>query len=421
MGLNNKNLFFITFLIVTVLFSWLAYKPDEVTIGGPFFPQMDYFIEELDEISRANNIKITYFPVSDIETYLIEGTENDIDLAIIPNPQGVVNLGERNIAIPINNVINEKDIKNKFSNHLIQITTSKKDNNNYGLWFRLIPNSLIWYDVEKYKSIGSPKFESYEDVVSFTKDFSSKEKPLWCLDIESGASTGWIATNWLEDLILHQKGPEIYDLWMNQDLLSGSDEITLSILDIGKLIFIEGAVFGGNERMIRKEFRNNYRNLVDEENPCVFSWSGHFASNYFPNDKDYSVDYDFFKFPSEKNKDAMVGIGDALIVLNSTRETKTVINALVDDNFGKKWMSKSDSTYISANKNSEISLLKNELTFKEAKLIKKAIEQDLFRYDASELMERRIGSDSLWHAMTKYIELTSKYIDEITEELDFSY
>ena len=421
MGVNNKNLFFIIFLIVTVLFSWLGYKPDEVTIGGPFFPQMDYFIEELDEISRANNIKITYFPVSDIETYLIEGTENDIDLAIIPNPQGVVNLGERNIAIPINNVINEKDIKNKFSNHLIQITTSKKDNNNYGLWFRLIPNSLIWYDVEKYKSIGSPKFESYEDMVSFTKDFSSKEKPLWCLDIESGASTGWIATNWLEDLILHQKGPEIYDLWMNQDLLSGSDEITLSILDIGKLIFIEGAVFGGNERMIRKEFRNNYRNLVDEENPCVFSWSGHFASNYFPNDKDYSVDYDFFKFPSEKNKDAMVGIGDALIVLNSTRETKTVINALVDDNFGKKWMSKSDSTYISANKNSEISLLKNELTFKEAKLIKKAIEQDLFRYDASELMERRIGSDSLWHAMTKYIELTSKYIDEITEELDFSY
>ena len=421
MGVNNKNLFFIIFLIVTVLFSWLAYKPDEVTIGGPFFPQMDYFIEELDEISRANNIKITYFPVSDIETYLIEGTENDIDLAIIPNPQGVVNLGERNIAIPINNVINEKDIKNKFSNHLIQITTSKKDNNNYGLWFRLIPNSLIWYDVEKYKSIGSPKFESYEDVVSFTKDFSSKEKPLWCLDIESGASTGWIATNWLEDLILHQKGPEIYDLWMNQDLLSGSDEITLSILDIGKLIFIEGAVFGGNERMVRKEFRNNYRNLVDEQNSCVFSWSGHFASNYFPNDKDYSVDYDFFKFPSEKNKDAMVGIGDALIVLNSTRETKTVINALVDDNFGKKWMSKSDSTYISANKNSEISLLKNELTFKEAKLIKKAIEQDLFRYDASELMERRIGSDSLWHAMTKYIELTSKYIDEITEELDFSY
>ena len=421
MGLNSKSLFFIIFLIVTISFSWIAYQPNEVIIGGPFFPQMDYFIEELDEISRENNIKIKYFPVSDIETYLIEVTDNDIDLAIIPNPQGVVNLGERNIAIPINNAMNEKDLKNKFSNHLIEITTSEKDKNNYGVWFRLIPNSLIWYDVEKYKSIGSPKFESYEDMLSFTKEFSSEGKPLWCLDIESGASTGWIATNWLEDLILHQKGPEVYDLWANQELLSGSDEITLSILDIGKLIFIEGAVFGGNERIIRKEFRNNFRNLVDKENSCVFSWSGHFSSNYFPSDKDYSVDYDFFKFPSEKYKDAMVGIGDALIVVNLTTESKMVLNSLVDDNFGKKWMSKNDSTYISANKNSEISSVKNELTIKEAKLIKKSLEKNLFRYDASEQMERRIGSDSLWYAMTKYIRLTSKYINEITEELDFSY
>lgn len=258
-------------------------------------------------------------------------------------------------------------------------------------------------------------------MISFTKDFSSKGSPLWCLDIESGASTGWIATNWLEDLILHQQGPDVYDQWANQELLSGSDEITLSMLEIGKLIFIEDAVFGGNKRMVRKEFRNNYRNLLDEKNSCVFSWSGHFATNYFPSDRDYSSDYDFFKFPSQNNKDGMVGIGDALIVVNQTRESNTVINALIDDNFGKKWMSKNDSTYIPANKNFKISSINNELTIKEAKLIKNSLEKDLFRYDASELMERRIGADSLWYAMTKYIELTSKYIDEVTEELDFSY
>ena len=421
MGLNNKSFFFIIFLFVTILFSWLAYQPDEVIIGGPFFPQMDYFIEELDNISKANNIKIKYFPVSDIETYLIEVADNNIDLALIPNPQGVVNLGERKIATPINEVINEKDLSEKFSKHLIQITTSKKDNNNYGLWFRLIPNSLIWYDVEKFEALGSPKFDSYEDMVLFTKDYSSKGNPLWCLDIESGASTGWIATNWLEDLILHQKGPVVYDQWASQQLLARSDEITLSFLEIGKLIFIEDAVFGSNKRMVRKEFRNNYKNLLDKENSCVFSWSGHFASSYFPSDKDYGTDYDFFKFPSEKYKDAMVGIGDALIVVNPTRESKIVINALIDDNFGEIWMSKNDSTYISANKNSEISSLKNKLTIKEAKLVKSSINNNLFRYDASELMERRIGSDSLWYAMKKYIELTSKYIDEITEELDFSY
>ncbi len=31
------------------------------------------------------------------------------------------------------------------------------------------------------------------------------------MDIESGASTGWIATNWLEDTLLHKYGPIVYD------------------------------------------------------------------------------------------------------------------------------------------------------------------------------------------------------------------
>ena len=80
-----------------------------------------------------------------------------------------------------------------------------------------------------------------------------------------------------------------------------------------------------------------------------------------------------------------------------------------------------DSTYISANMNSEINTLRNKQTIKETGLIKKSLETNLFRYDASEMMERRIGSDALWYAMFKYIELTSLYIDEVTEELDFSY
>ena len=84
----------------------------------------------MDEISRTENIKIKYLPVSDIETYLIEVSDNDIDLAIIPNPQGVVNLGERNIATPINKAIDQENLNNKFSDHLIEITTSKKDNTN---------------------------------------------------------------------------------------------------------------------------------------------------------------------------------------------------------------------------------------------------------------------------------------------------
>ena len=421
MGLKDNFKFVSIFLITTAVLSYIAYQPTDIKIGGPNFPQLEYFEEELDLMAEDLGIKISYEPFNDIETHLIKNPDHNLDIALIPNPQGVVNLGQRGIALPIVNYLDSSLMNEIFTQHLQEITTSKQDNQNYGAWFRLLPNSLVWYDVSKYEALGSPTFNSYEDMVKFTKENSYEDLPLWCMDIESGASTGWIATNWLEDTILHKYGPSVYDEWFKQDKLSSTSEITLSILEIGKLIFIEDAVYGGNKRMVRKEFRNNYRNLLDDSNSCTFSWSGHFASYFFPEDTTYGIDYDFFKLPSANNKNAMVGIGDVLIGLNMEANTSKVINLLVSENFGKNWMSKEDSQFIAANINSNIESLNNQMTIKETNLVKASLDNDLFRFDASELMERRIGSDSLWYALTKYIEFESFYIEEVTEELDSSY
>ena len=422
MELKNKKLFIPILIFLTSVFSYLAYSPEEISIAGPYFPQIDYLEEELDLISKDLNVKIKYVPFSDIESEIIRGTNTEeFDLAIIPNPQGVVNLGERGYLHSVSTALDDEVLTKNYSKHLQEITTSQKDKINYGVLFRLIPNSLIWYDVGKYERLGSPNFESFEDMISFTKQYSSFDNPLWCMDIESGASTGWIATNWLEDLILHEYGPDTYDDWLTQRIKSQNNEITLSILNIGKLIFEENAVYGGNQRIITKEFRNNYRNLLDEDNSCVFSWSGHFASMYFPTDKSYEYDFDFFKFPSESNKNAMVGIGDSLVILNSSNKSLEVFKALLDDNFGQIWISKQDSMFISANKNSNIEDIENNMLFKETLLVRNALNDNLFRYDASELMERRIGSDHLLYALKKYISLGSELINEITEELDSKY
>lgn len=421
MKLKNNMIFFLIFISTTLIFSIIAYKPNDVVIGGPNFPQVEYFIEELNVISQELDIKIQYQTYNDIETYLIENPNHSLDLVLLPNPQGAVNLGQRGITVPIENIFEEAFLKENFSEHLLSITTSERDNLNYGAWFRVIPNSLVWYDVSKYEALRSPVFSSYEEMVNFTEENSSKDEPLWCLDIESGASTGWIATNWLEDTILHKYGPEVYDAWSQQDKLSSSEEVTLSILDIGKLIFIEDAVYGGHKRMVRKEFRNNYRNLLDDEISCTFSWSGHFASYYFPDTAEYGRDYDFFKLPSQNYKNAMVGIGDVLAALNHNSNTINTAKLLLSVDFGEIWLGKDDSQYISANMNSRIVSIKNPMLIKETNLIKASFKQNLFRYDASELMERRIGSDSLWYALTKYIELKSLYINEVTEELDSTY
>ena len=101
MGLKKNSLFLIIFVVTISVFSFIAYQPQDVIIGGPSFPQIEYFNEELDIISKELGIAIEYKTYSDIETFLIENPDHNLDLALIPNPQGVVNLGQRGIAVPV--------------------------------------------------------------------------------------------------------------------------------------------------------------------------------------------------------------------------------------------------------------------------------------------------------------------------------
>jgi alpha-glucoside transport system substrate-binding protein len=414
--------FLLIFIFITIAFSIVAYQPIDVVIAGPQMTDLEKFELELKNIEDSTGIKIKYETYSDIETHLIENNNSDVDIAIIPNPQGVTNLGERGIVLSIDRIISEETMESYYPKHLQEITTSDISNKNFGAFFRLFPNSLIWYSVEKYKEIGSPKFNSYNELLEFTNNYSKEYEDLWCLDIESGASTGWIATNWLEDIILNNYGAEIYDQWSNQKILSSEAEILNSINNIGKLVFIENAVYGSNKRIVRKEFRNNYKNLLNKEVDCIFSWGGHYATLYIPENKQFKTDYDFFKFPSPHN--SIVGIGDILTVLNYDEETKIVFDKLIDESFGKNWMSHTDSSYIPANlKNTNY--IANPLTSKERDLIINSLKDNSFRYDASELMERKIGADALWVALKNYIDIgrerAYREIEDITEELDSNF
>ena len=76
MELKTKKLFIPLLIFVTSIFSYLAYNPQEISIAGPYFPQIDYFEEELDLISKDLNVKIRYVPFSDIESEIIEKRSN---------------------------------------------------------------------------------------------------------------------------------------------------------------------------------------------------------------------------------------------------------------------------------------------------------------------------------------------------------
>jgi len=426
MKIRKPQLIFYIFVTTSLLLGISLVKPKtDIEIYGPYFGyEEEYLQKELDLIGRDLSIRIRYFPVIDVETHIVENfrSGNIPDIAIMPNPQGVTNLGERSIAIPINNFFQDEYLNSIYPKHLIDITTSLQTQINYGAWFRLFPNSLVWYNVSKYEDVGSPEFSSYDELLLFSSENGERGNEPWCLDSESGVASGWIATNWVEDLLLTTYGPEVYDDWWKLQIDASSNTMLSVFLDLGRLTFGSDNVYGGHIRLFSKEFRNLPITLMDESSPCIFAWMGHFLSVYFPEQYSFGKDYDFFQFPSQNYKDSIVGIGDSLVLLNDEELTIEVFQRLIDKDFGNYWMEQLDATFIPANIQSEIDRITNPITNKEAVIVRKAQLQNLFKYDASELMSRPIGSDKLWDILTRYMQsgyLASIY--KLTAELDTHY
>ena len=414
--MNKKILFFSLTVLIIITFSFLAFDPPEVVIIGPEFHEQEYFIEELNIIADELGIKIKYESVSDAETFIIDNPNSSSSIAIIPNPQGVVNLAERNLIYSLDDVlIDNNSIFNLYPNHLISIVSH--EDSIYGGWTRLFPNSLIWYDISKFEQ-HNVKFDSFENLLKGTKKIADNGISPWCANSESSASTGWVQTNWMEDVLLTKYGPEVYDEWSKLKINASNIKIFLSIKHIEDFIFYDNHIYNGPGSIINKEFRNLPKVLLDDSTECFMSWSGHYFRYYIPEDYQYLKDFAVTNVPKINFENSVVGIGDNIVLIKDNELSKEVISKILSKNFGETWSSYQDTEFISANQNFNKQIINNELTKYEYSIVHDALQKDLFRYDASEIMARHIGSNLLWELFKEYIREGPQNLVKLLNELD---
>ena len=414
--MNKKILFFSLTVLIIITFSFLAFDPPEVVIIGPEFHEQEYFIEELNIIADELGIKIKYESVSDAETFIIDNPNSSSSIAIIPNPQGVVNLAERKLIHSLDDVlVDNNSIFNLYPNHLISIVSH--EDSIYGGWTRLFPNSLIWYDISKFEQ-HNVKFDSFETLLKGTKKIADKGISPWCANSESSASTGWVQTNWMEDVLLTKYGPEVYDEWSKLKINASNIKIFLSIKHIEDFIFYDNHIYNGPGSIIGKEFRNLPKVLLDDSTECFMSWSGHYFRYYIPEDYQYLKDFAVTNVPKINFENSVVGIGDNIVLIKDNELSKKVISKILSKNFGETWSSYQDTEFISANQNFNKQIINNELTKYEYSIVHDALQKDLFRYDASEIMARPIGSNLLWELLKEYIREGPQNLVKLLNELD---
>ena len=91
------------------------------------------------------------------------------------------------------------------------------DGSVYGIPYQAAFKSIIWYPNAAFEEAGYEIPETWDDLVALTDEIRATGVTPWCVSMEHGDATGWVATDWIEDILLRTAPPETYDVGRSRD------------------------------------------------------------------------------------------------------------------------------------------------------------------------------------------------------------
>jgi alpha-glucoside transport system substrate-binding protein len=181
----------------------------------------------------------------------------------------------------------------------------------YGVPVKTDLKSLVWYQPSVWKEKGYEVPTTLTDFNTLVdKMIANGDTPL-CVGIESGSATGWPFTDWVEELVLREKGIDYYNQWVDHKVPFNDQPI----IDIFNQVAgpdgywkKNGAVFASGGSIAATAFGDNGAPLV--QGKCMMHRQASFFSAFFPDGTkfgDGAGEVSTFYFPADSGHPVLVG------------------------------------------------------------------------------------------------------------------
>ncbi len=381
---------------VTVIGTW----------GGS---EQESFLAMVKPFEDQTGIKVEYTGTRDLNAVLTTGVASGIlpDLAGLPGPGQMVEYAKAGALKPLDDVLDISTYRAQTAPALVDLGTV--DGKVIGVFIKAAVKGLIWYNPKVYTS-GQPT--SWDDLeakaAAAAQAIGGNAKP-WCVGLESGAASGWPGTDWIEDFVLRQAGPDVYDKWVAGQQKWTSPEIKSAFQAFGTVITES---YGGPKTVLATNFGDGGNQLFKSPPGCIFHHQASFITDFFQKQGGAKAgDYDFFPFPdiNPQYSGAVEGAGDLFGMFNDTPQARALIKYLVTADAQSIWVGRGGA--LSANKN--VSNYPDDISKRSAEILANA---KIFRFDASDLMPQAMN-DAFWKAVLDYTQDATK-LDSILSNLD---
>jgi len=396
----------------------------KVQILGAFpDPEAGFFEDSLAQFEEESGIDVTYVASTDFTTEIrtrVQGG-NPPDIALFPQPGLVTELGASGDALPLNDLIALDEVEQTVIPGFLDSVTDE-EGNVYAAPMRMAVKSIVWHPLPAFKEAGYQAPETWSELQDISDQMqSSGQTAPWCLGAEAGADTGWVLTDWVEEMVLRTAGPEVYDQWVNHEIPFDDPQIVEAAQMFGEdILFDEGAIAGGPQSVLTTAFDVSPNGMFEQPPACFMHRQGNFVTGFFPDQVQQNLAENVGTFvlpPVESGYDGtpILGGGDMAAMFTNESDTVEVMEFITSDQFGGPWAEAGG--WLSPHTTFDNSQYSDDITRQIAELVQ---ESDVFRFDASDLMPAEVGAGTFWDNMVAWVA-GEKELEQALSDIEESW
>lgn len=415
----KKNLAIVVVLMLcgAMLFAAPAKK---ITVLGVWGGQeLDVFNAMCKAFTDKTGIQVDFEGTRDLDAVITTRVEagNPPDVAGLTGPGKMIELANKGKLADLSKILD----MNAFSKNYAQGWKDLGSVNGklYGIFMKAAVKGLVWYNPKAMKAAGleEPKNGwTWDDMLAASAKIQAMGKTPWAVGIESGSASGWVGTDWIENIFLRQNGPQMYKDWYEGKVSWTSPEMKKAWQTFGQIVADPKMAYGGAAYINSTNFGNAAAPLFQEPPQAYFhmqaSFIQSFIMNQFPNAKPVT-DFNFVGFPSinAKYSKAMEVAADLFVAFRSTPEVKEFMNYIASAEAQAFWAAGTGG--LGTNRNVALTFYPDALTKRAASLLN---DTEIVVFDASDMMKPEMNN-AFWSAVVSYVNKPSD-LDSILANLE---
>jgi len=396
------------------------YAGTTVTVDGAMEgndPDGVKFQKGVEAFEEATGIDVNYIGNKEFEaTISVRVDAGDApDIADFPQPGKVTQYVQSGDVVEVTSWMTEEWLSQQYNQSWREMATV--GGMEAGVFHRFNGKSLVWYPKDDWEAAGYEIPTTWDELMALNDLIVSDGDTPWCIGIESGAATGWAATDWTEEMMLRTTSLENYDAWVAGTLPFDSPEVKNAIETWSELWFNDDYVFGGRSSIVSTYFGDSPAPMFEDPPKCWMHRQGNFITGFFPEGAEAGVDYGFFYFPpvDEAYGKPFLVAGDMMVMFNDRPEVKALMEYFTVPESASGFLEAGGA--LAAQKTATPDMYGVELEKGIAELVQEATS---FRFDGSDLMPGEVGAGSFWEQMTSYVA-GSIDLDTALKEIDASW